>query len=543
MSSKEQELVRIMKDPVLWAEKHIGEKPRWYQEQILRHPHNRIALRCGRRLGKCIASDQRIMNPHTGAYETVEDLFEKQQVDLYTLNDDYKFETSSSFHIEDNGVKPVFEVETKNGASVKLTGNHPVLTIDGWKDVDDLEVGEYIATPKALPMVGKGQTPRVNKAKTLGYLKASFEEQKTGPTLSVSSPTYIDDITQVLKNEGITLVQKSKKSYYLFNDKKYEEYDELFNDKKEIPEEVFGWDKKSLAIFLAAYFDMNGWTHAGRIAEIGTGHREKPFLVTMKHLLLRFGIEANVLQRQTGGRPYYQLMIHPKKDLSLFLEEISPYGFRDYTAISEKLETMVAREATLPPKVWEYVEIKRLEKGITKRAVMGGDRYRVNSGITEEKANTIADNLEDNELKKLANSQVYWKEVVAITPKGSQQTYDVSVPETHNLVVEDVVVHNTWTMAVHMLWGIFTYYGGTLDKAADVVVATPYDTQARLIFEQLKEFIDENEILSNSVERIVQSPYLIKFKNGGKITLFTAGTKSGQGAASLRGQRSDSPGH
>ena len=46
----DDEAARIMRDPVLWTEKHIGQKPRWYQEQILRHPHNRIVLRCGRRV-------------------------------------------------------------------------------------------------------------------------------------------------------------------------------------------------------------------------------------------------------------------------------------------------------------------------------------------------------------------------------------------------------------------------------------------------------------------------------------------------------------
>ena len=65
ITKHDNEMAKIIVDPVLWAEHHLGQKPRWYQEQILRHPHNRIVLRCGRRLGKCIAGDQRILDATT----------------------------------------------------------------------------------------------------------------------------------------------------------------------------------------------------------------------------------------------------------------------------------------------------------------------------------------------------------------------------------------------------------------------------------------------------------------------------------------------
>jgi replicative DNA helicase len=90
-----------------------------------------------------------------------------------------------------------------------------------------------------------------------------------------------------------------------------------------------------------------------------------------------------------------------------------------------------------------------------------------------------------------------------------------------------------------MLWVSFTCNGGKVPRGATCVVATPYDNQARLIFDQLKEFIDNNPALADSIVGMTRNPYIITFKNGSKIKLFTAGTRSGAEGGSLRGQKAD----
>lgn len=101
-------------------------------------------------------------------------------------------------------------------------------------------------------------------------------------------------------------------------------------------------------------------------------------------------------------------------------------------------------------------------------------------------------------------------------------------------------IGKTWTMTAHMLWVAFTCNGGkNLKKGATCLVATPYDSQAREIFDQLKTFIDNNPVLQNSVKSMTKNPYLIEFKNKSRIKLFTAGTRSGAEGGSLRGQKAD----
>ncbi|EAO57425.1 Hypothetical protein RBTH_06375 [Bacillus thuringiensis serovar israelensis ATCC 35646] len=238
---------------------------------------------------------------------------------------------------------------------------------------------------------------------------------------------------------------------------------------------------------------------------------------------------------------YYHLMIYHRSSILLFLEHLATPE-RNYEEIQQRALEMNSSEPTLPKEVWKYIEEERIAKGIKKAEVVGkgNRRYRTEKGISLSNARVYAENLQSAMLHDLINSHVLWEEVVEIIPLGKRQTYDVFVPETHNLVVEDILVHNTWTMCAHMLWVAFTCNGGTrMAKGAACVVATPYDNQARLIFDQLKTFIDNNPVLQESIKSITKNPYVIEFKNGSVIRLFTAGTRSGSEGGSLRGQRAD----
>lgn len=48
------------------------------------------------------------------------------------------------------GVKPVFTLTTRLGRSIRATANHKFLTARGWKRLDELTVGDYLALPRRL---------------------------------------------------------------------------------------------------------------------------------------------------------------------------------------------------------------------------------------------------------------------------------------------------------------------------------------------------------------------------------------------------------
>lgn len=547
-TNHDKEMIEIMRDPAKWAAHHLGESPRWYQEQILRHPHHRKVLRCGRRIGKCIVETQRVLDPVTGEYWSVSELFHRQKDGqkpaLITLNEKYHLEPSEAFFVEDNGVKPTFLVRTKYGAEVQLTGNHPVLTLDGWVEVDALKPGMRIATPSALPHFG---TLKINEAqaKLKAYLIAGGHWNGAQLTFSAKSSTVLNDFQKVAHTAGLkTVKQVHKENTCLVTSELPKELLDSIVLKK-LPNNIFKLQRELIALFLNRLYAVNGWAYNGTRPEIGFATSSKQLAIDMKHLLLRFGIQTNLQtkkQQYKGKEKFvYQLMIHRREGLILFGSEIGIFGaevaIESVLAVAEMTESV---EQTVPQEVWNYIEEERREKKLSKAQVAGGKDERLRTGVapTLSKIKKYADNLESAFLYDLARSDVIWEEVEAIVPMGKQQTYDVFVPDTHNLVVEDILVHNTWTMTAHMLWVAFTCNGGReLKKGATCLVATPYDTQAREIFDQLNNFIDNNPVLQASVENIRRSPYEIVFKNGSRIKLYTAGTRSGSEGGSLRGQK------
>lgn len=114
---------------------------------------------------------------------------------------------------------------------------------------------------------------------------------------------------------------------------------------------------------------------------------------------------------------------------------------------------------------------------------------------------------------------------------GKHKTYDLHVPEYHNFIANDILVHNTGkteVMVVEGLWKAFT------NKNYRILYVTPYETQVNLIFMRIKELIYDSPLVKDQVVRMINSPYMIELKNGSIIMGFTTGASSGSGAASVK---------
>jgi replicative DNA helicase len=91
----------------------------------------------------------------------------------------------------------------------------------------------------------------------------------------------------------------------------------------------------------------------------------------------------------------------------------------------------------------------------------------------------------------------------------------------------------TETMILDMLWRIFTR------RNYRCLTITPYENQVRLQFQRIRELIDISPLLKAEVVSMTKNPYALTLKNNSSIFGFTTGASSGNGAASVRGQRCD----
>lgn len=101
--------------------------------------------------GICVTGDTLVFNATSGRSERIDQLSHKVG-DFYVQSIDKNGQTRRSVmtYWVCNGKKPVFEMKLKNGASVKMTANHKILTPDGWRELRQINLGTLVATPKRL---------------------------------------------------------------------------------------------------------------------------------------------------------------------------------------------------------------------------------------------------------------------------------------------------------------------------------------------------------------------------------------------------------
>lgn len=120
-------------------------------------------------------------------------------------------------------------------------------------------------------------------------------------------------------------------------------------------------------------------------------------------------------------------------------------------------------------------------------------------------------------------------------PKGQYQVDILHAPLNHHRIVSRCGrrIGKTECMAIHMIWYAFTH-----DNAV-CLLAAPYENQVKLVFRRIRQLIGKSPEILESKDIDRKHPEEISFKNGSIIAGFTAGTKSGAGGASIRGQKAN----
>ena len=92
-------------------------------------------------------------------------------------------------------------------------------------------------------------------------------------------------------------------------------------------------------------------------------------------------------------------------------------------------------------------QAKREESWIAlakRSGIKGYTNLHVNKrALSRERLFQLAYALDNIPLQNLATSEIYWDEIVSIEALEAGQVYDLTIPETHNFVANDICVHNT----------------------------------------------------------------------------------------------------
>jgi replicative DNA helicase len=143
-------------------------------------------------MGKCVVAGSRILNPDTGALETIDDCVRERRGTVVSLDACGRLLSAQASAFVDDGVKPVFELKTALGRRVQVTAPHPFLTPAGWQPLASLRAGMCVAVPRVLPFFGNRDVPD-SLVKLAAYFIADGGLTDTVPMFTNARPVVLRD--------------------------------------------------------------------------------------------------------------------------------------------------------------------------------------------------------------------------------------------------------------------------------------------------------------------------------------------------------------
>src|SRR6185369_2689326 len=101
----------------------------------------------------CLTADARVLRADSGAEVTMGELLAsgERNIPVWTVDGAYRVVRGTMSHVFPSGEKEVFEMRLTSGRSIKASANHPFLTLDGWRRLDQLSPGDRLAVPRRVP--------------------------------------------------------------------------------------------------------------------------------------------------------------------------------------------------------------------------------------------------------------------------------------------------------------------------------------------------------------------------------------------------------
>ena len=413
-------------------------------------------------MGKCLRYDSIIDDPETGERMTIELAVQRQIPTIHGFTWDGRLLPMHISAWVDSGVKPCFKVTTRSGRSVEVTGHHPFLTVRGWQPLHDIVVGDKIAVPRKQECFGTDQSLELGQIRLLGYFIAEGSLTNHTPGFTNVDPDLTRDfVEQVARFYPSLHVRQHGISYYTSGKARGQKNPltewlrqmKLMGklaDAKRFPDCAWRWDRPRLAEFIRTLMSCDGTIYSMRgYPRIEFAVASEGLAQDLHHALVRFGIVAKLWKKKDRC---WRVEITEPASVERYQQEIGWIGekARRFQRFAEPRPSNVGM---VPNAIWTDIRASAVDRGLTisRLAVLAGEKgagirgfnLHTSRGITQGRLAVYADILRDRRLSQLASDQIYWDEIVSIDSTGEHQVYDLSVPETHNFVAQDILVHNT----------------------------------------------------------------------------------------------------
>ncbi len=529
--SRQQEVSQISRElKALAKELNI---PMVALSQLSRAPENRTDHRPQLAdLRECVTGDTLVMMSD-GTRRPIRELVGKA-LELVSVKAEGRIELAQSNKVWSVGVRPVFRLKLASGRAIRATADHRLFGIGGWMPVRELKQGDRLAIARRIPEPAQPLKWTEQQLVLLGHLlgdgsylshqplryTTASEENSWAVTKAATDGFGMKVNRHAGRGNWHQLVISGNGNRWhpcgvnawlrelgIYGQRSHE---------KRVPDSLFRLSNSQVALFL-----RHLWATDGSIWLRGSENRgsSRIYLATASELLaqdiaallLRFGIVARLRStRKKGYRPVFSVDISGAEQQMMFLDQIGGFGPRQEPAARLldllHVKTPNTNVDTLPKEVFLQVRAAMQTQGVSQRrmAATRGTAYGGTSHFrfapSRSMLNQYAEILDDNSLRQMANSDLFWDVVDDISPVGEEEVFDLSVPGTSSWLADGIVSHNSGAIEQDADVVAFIYREEQYNKSdenkniAELIVAKqrngPTDTVYLAFLNQFAKFAD-----------------------------------------------------
>lgn len=467
---------------------------------------------------KCIPGDSKVFDHSGGRRRSIRDLFDSG--DLPTVHAAFRegsmnrMVLAKADHLVENGVREVFEMRLDSGRRTSATENHGFLTLSGWRKLGDIRQGDYVAVPKRTRVCDFNRSFTDGEVKVVGYLlgdgyvggkrvtftalndeiRHDFMEclrsmgLREGPADGIT-PNFMEEFPKE-RTPGVRMSNAGGGGNTSFVSPVRELLECLrmagkVAATKRIPDELFGVPEEQVCLLLGSLWSTDGSLHAGdherddrdsvsRRNDIKYYSTSEGLCLDVQSFLLRIGVNSTVTSYEIEylELPYtvYVTRVVGSKNKRNFLQKVHIVGKE--VARELVLSRLSFRDDDMYPS-------SIIPDG--SKAVLASGRTRHASQCRRETVSgevVAAFARSDDRVRAHYEGDFMWERVESVTSRGPEMTYDLSVPEHHSFVVDDIVSHNT-TLSLNYAYNNVMVYGKNIFYA---ILEMPYSQLRRQLY-------------------------------------------------------------
>lgn len=386
-------------------------------------------------------------------------------------------------NVFDNGEKECFRISTKQDEEIIATADHKVLTQDGWKEVKDLTLNDYIMKPKTYHAYKDNIPSNKKPSNDLMYLIGLLIGDGTlGDKNSIKFTNSEHEL--IIKFKSIVEAMLPHSHNCEFYERKVDgvEVDYIYtvsiktpNFKHKLENVCEKYDlfhkanSKNISCFmdypasgliqhlLAGLFNTDGGYCMSRNAiEYHTISETLAYQISA--LLLKFRINNYVLSKTVSEYDYkvYSVEIQNTTSLERFGRYINKYVIgrkqQEFSAMitasklkKESLDYLYILPNKYSSEIRNNIALNGISYCELSKDIYNGEQELkvVNGcGITDKKASAIVSQVYCPETYKMLTAEYYPVKIKLIKPAGVKHVYDIEVSECHNYVANNLIVHN-----------------------------------------------------------------------------------------------------